>query len=502
MIMSSTASSAPLAMEVLAVTKMYYGKSINGFIGFLLIISTQCLGYGIAGVLRSVLTYPTKMLYPSTLPVASLLEVLHGEKSEVKKRLRVFYIGFTVLFFWEFFPQFIMPLLTGISIFCLTKRDSMVFTRLFGGSNGNEGLGFMSFCLDWQYISGTPMWLPLQTLCNNLVGWVLCIVCFMGVYYGNIWNSRNFPFLTQLLYTGESTAQKYVRFNQTEILNSKYEVDYTLLEEKGIPYFAGSFIVYLISTNVAITGTFTHLLLFHYNDIKSAWSFMTPSAIKSTFTNGNWKFWKNPSDTRDPNSTDPHVKLMLTYKDAPNWWYGMVFILSICTGLIATHLAQSTLPWWGFFIAVCLACVCILFFGAQYAITGFHFGVQPVIQMLGGYLHPGRPVANMYFTLVVCFRSIQWYRVTNRVQGYNTVSQGQLLLKDLKLAQYVKLSPRCLFTVQLVGTLVGGGLSYMIMDTITTNQREILLSIEGTNIWSGQVLQSYVGTPYPSSMQH
>jgi OPT oligopeptide transporter protein len=63
MIMSSTAASAPLAMEVLAVTKLYYNKPINPLVGFLLIISTQCLGYGIAGVLRKVLTYPTKMLY-------------------------------------------------------------------------------------------------------------------------------------------------------------------------------------------------------------------------------------------------------------------------------------------------------------------------------------------------------------------------------------------------------------------------------------------------------
>jgi hypothetical protein len=100
MIMSSTASSAPLAMEVLAVNKLYYNKVINPFVGFLLIISTQCLGYGVAGVLRSVLTYPTKMLYPSVLSITSLIEVLHGEKSETKKRLRVFYIGFSILFLW------------------------------------------------------------------------------------------------------------------------------------------------------------------------------------------------------------------------------------------------------------------------------------------------------------------------------------------------------------------------------------------------------------------
>jgi hypothetical protein len=77
----------------------------------------------------------------------------------------------------------------------------------------------------------------------------------------------------------------------------------------------------------------------------------------------------------------------------------MVFIFSIVIGLITIMLSDSTLPWWGFFIACVLSAVCILFFGAQFAITGFAFIVQPVIQMLAGYLHPGKPVANMFFVL-------------------------------------------------------------------------------------------------------
>jgi hypothetical protein len=51
-----------------------------------------------------VIDNPTEVLikisYPAVLSITTLVEVLHGEKSEVKKRLRVFYIGFTVLFFW------------------------------------------------------------------------------------------------------------------------------------------------------------------------------------------------------------------------------------------------------------------------------------------------------------------------------------------------------------------------------------------------------------------
>ena len=76
----------------------------------------------------------------------------------------------------------------------------------------------------------------------------------------------------------------------------------------------------------------------------------------------------------------------------------------------------------------------ILFFGAQFAITGFQYNMQPVVQMLAGYIHPGRPMANMYFVLF----------------GYNSVVQGQLLLRDLKLGQYAHLAPRVTFTMQLV----------------------------------------------------
>jgi OPT oligopeptide transporter protein len=83
---------------------------------------------------------------------------------------------------------------------------------------------------------------------------------------------------------------------------------------------------------------------------------------------------------------------------------------------------------------VVLSPLCVLFFGAQFAITGFNFIIQPVIQMIGGYLNPGRPVANMYFVLF----------------GYNSVYQGQLLLRDLKFGQYAHLAPRCTFTMQMV----------------------------------------------------
>src|SRR6266581_7592369 len=71
--------------------------------------------------------------------------------------------GFRI-FIWEIFPEWMFPLLTGFSVFCLANPRSTDFTRVFGGSNGNEGLGLLSICFDWQYIAGqvNPLTIPLR----------------------------------------------------------------------------------------------------------------------------------------------------------------------------------------------------------------------------------------------------------------------------------------------------------------------------------------------------
>jgi hypothetical protein len=65
-----------------------------------------------------------------------------------------------------------------------------------------------------------------------------------------------------------------------------------------------------------------------------------------------------------------------------------------------------------------------------------------------------------------------------------------LTIQDLKLGQYVHLAPRCTFAMQVFGTVIGCTMSYVNMQKITTEKRDILLAIQGTNVWSGQMLQS------------
>lgn len=77
------------------------------------------------------------------------------------------------------------------------------------------------------------------------------------------------------------------------------------------------------------------------------------------------------------------------------------------------------------------------------------------------------------------------------VFGFNGVQQGQWLARDLKIAQLIHLSPKATFTAQMLGAVIGGVLNYIMMRTIVSNQFEILTSIQGSNIWSGQNVQQY-----------
>ena len=75
------------------------------------------------------------------------------------------------MFIYEVIPAYIFPLLNGVNIVCLATQKAPskvqdVITNLFGGTDGNEGLGFLSFGFDWQYITSTYVqWSQLLVLC-------------------------------------------------------------------------------------------------------------------------------------------------------------------------------------------------------------------------------------------------------------------------------------------------------------------------------------------------
>ena len=138
------AASLPEAMQILAVQKLFYNLNPHPAVGIFLVISTQMLGYGVAGLLRSTLVYPSAMLYPQNIPVASLMESLHKDRKVVQKKLRVFYICFGALFVWQVMPQYISKSLSQFDTLALVNSRQCLYLAVSRYSVLPTGTAFLS----------------------------------------------------------------------------------------------------------------------------------------------------------------------------------------------------------------------------------------------------------------------------------------------------------------------------------------------------------------------
>ncbi|KAE8651403.1 hypothetical protein Csa_002685 [Cucumis sativus] len=133
---------------------------------------------------------------------------------------------------------------------------------------------------------------------------------------------------------------------------------------------------------------------------------------------------------------------MRNYKDIPTWWFHIVLLGAIAASLaLCIFLKKEVqLPWWGLLFAAALAFIFTLPISIITATTNQTPGLNIITEYLMGVILPGRPIAN------VCFKTY----------GYISMAQAVSFLNDFKLGHYMKIPPRSMFLVQLIGTVIAG----------------------------------------------
>ncbi|KAJ2920656.1 hypothetical protein H1R20_g16438, partial [Candolleomyces eurysporus] len=461
-LVASTAAYGTTSVTNFAVQRLYYDTKVEATTAILATFSTACFGYGLVGLLRPLTVYPSEMVYWQNLPTVSIFQALHFDSSANAKRVKLFWIAFAAMFVYEIIPAYIFPLLNGVSVFCLASQKAPqhivdIFTNLFGGTDGNEGLGLLSLSFDWQYIGSawvqvlflSPlsaneniryMSLPLIQQANSWVGYAICYIAIMAIYYSNTWNSLEFPMLSSSIFSSNGSI-----YRQSAVFGTHFVLNQTALEEVGLPALTGSNAWHNLTANLAIGGLVAHVIFF--------WG---PYAVDS---------FRLAYRKTQP---DPHYQAMLKYKEAPWWWYALLLVLSFLAGLIVVFKGQTTLPWWSYIVALLLGTFVAPFSTLLYARMGNGVATNQLMKMVAGAVNPGRPVANLYFSM--------W--------SHDVVSTSIGLAQDLKIGQYLKIPPRVMFLTQIWGALI------VVMISVVTAQREVLLSPTGTNVWSGQAVQS------------
>jgi hypothetical protein len=123
----------------------------------LFLLSSQCFGFGLAGICRRYLVRPAAIIWPGNLSVIAVLNSLFEESDDTSKyktsRFKFYLWACFALAVYQFIPSYFAPIFKSIALLCILApaSSSNSTLKLFGSPY--EGLGIFSFTLDWTYAS-------------------------------------------------------------------------------------------------------------------------------------------------------------------------------------------------------------------------------------------------------------------------------------------------------------------------------------------------------------
>ncbi|KAK0588616.1 hypothetical protein LWI29_003229 [Acer saccharum] len=412
---SAFGSGSAYAIGIVTIIKAFYGRKISFLAGWLLIITTQVLGYGWAGLLRKYVVEPAYMWWPNTLVQVSLFRALHEKDEERMSRAKFFVIALICSFSWYLVPGFLIPTLSSISWICWVFSKSVTAQQI---GSGMRGLGLGAMTVDWTVVASflfSPLISPFFAIVNVFMGYVLIVYIAIPIaYWGlDLYNAHRFPIFSSHLFT--SQGQQY---NITAIVNDKFEIDMVKYGEQGRIHLSMFFALTYGFGFATIASTITHVALFYGREIYDR--------FRASYKE----------------KEDIHTRMMRKYKDIPPWWFYLLLAVTLAVSLVLCIVLkdQVQMPWWGLLFAAAMAFVFTLPISIITATTNQTPGLNIITEYIMGLIYPGRPIAN------VCFK----------VYGYMSMAQAVSFLNDFKLGHYMKIPPRSMFLVQFIGTILAG----------------------------------------------
>lgn len=416
-VMAGIGASTAYATEIVAVERYYYHHNWGFGFQWLLVMSTQLLGFSMGGFLRRFLVSPPSMIWPNTLVSCALFNTLHSQsyvgvgKHEGLSRERFFLFVFIGAATWYTFPGYLFQALSWFSWVTWLAPDNIKVNQLFGY---RSGLGFSLITFDWNQIAfiGSPLATPWWAEANVMIGffffyWFLTPI----LYYKNVWYSQYLPMSSLMAF--DNTGKQY---NISRIIDQNGHFDAEAFRAYSPLYLSITFVMSYGLSFLSITATITHALI---------------------------HFWK-PIQLHFKRSLreqpDIHAQLMAKYPQVPEWYYGCIFMITFIFICVCVEIWPTEMPVWTLVVAILIALFYVVPIGMIQAVTNRQIGLNVITEMIIGFLLPGRPLSMMIFKTV----------------GYISVYQAIQFTGDMKLGHYMKISPVPLFWAQILSTIVAG----------------------------------------------
>jgi len=446
----------------------------------LIALSTNFIGYGMAGICRRFLVYPSYCVWPASLVTIALNSAFHNDINTPVEgpfgkiwrisRLKFFYLMFGAMFVWFWFPNYIWTSLSNfnwITWIAPYHRDLNTIT------GSNNGLGVNPFpTFDWNVLlwdSADPLMVPFFSTFNRFIGVFISFWVVVGFWYGNLYDTGYLPINTNRVYDHFGNL-----YNVSRAINDRGLFDEDKYAAYSPPFLgAGNVVIYMFFFGI-YTSTLTYALLYHRREIVTGFKGIWNSMRK-----------KGPTLNDETHDLDVHTRLMKAYREVPEWWYMICLVLAIVCGISGiagweTHTSPGVI-----FYGLALCIVFVIPVGIIKAMTGIEVTLNVLAEFIGGSWVEGNALAMNYF----------------KSFGYVTCAHAVMFSNDLKLAHYVKIPPRHTFAAQIVATFIStficvGVLNFQMtsIDDVCTEDALFKLTCPGVNtFFTASVLWGTVG---------
>ncbi|RSL54185.1 hypothetical protein CEP54_010036 [Fusarium duplospermum] len=436
-VMASVSFSVAYATDIILAQLVFYKQNFGIMFQLLLTISTQSVGYGIAGMLRKFLVYPASMIWPENLVGVTLMNAMYERNDApdptiiggTMHRYKWFTIVTGCAFAYYFIPGFLAQFLSMFAVATWLAPQNPVVNQLFGGQTG---LSLLPITFDWTQIAGyvgSPLIPPWHAIANTLIGvGTFFIVLSSFLHYGGVWYAEYLPMSDSSTY--DNTGASY---NTTRILTPEFTLDEEEYKNYSPLFISTTFAMSYGLSFAAISSLVVYTYLHNGKQI--------------------WQQWRNSTKEKP----DIHMKLMTKYKEAPTWWYMSLFAAMLLIGFYTVLGYPTNLSWWAFLLAIAISFGFALPIGIIQAVTNTQIGLNVLTEFIYGYLQPGRPLALMIF----------------KTYGYITMAQSLRFVSDLKFGHYMKIPPRTMFLTQVVATTFSCFIQIIVLNLALNNIEDV-----------------------------
>lgn len=481
-IMANVAYNTPYTNYIIWVQYLpqYFDQPYASHVAYqiLIALATNFIGYGIAGICRRFLVYPSYCVWPASLVTIALNSAFHtGGNPPVEgpfrgvwriSRLKFFYLMFGAMFIWFWFPNYIF---TSLSKFNWLSWISPHHRNLNIITGINNGLGMNPFpTWDWNVLlwdSADPLMVPFFSTFNRFIGAFASFWIVLAFWYSNVYNTGYLPINTNRVYDNMGKL-----YNISRAVDDKGMFDQQGYENYSPPFLgAGNVVIYMFFFAI-YTSTLTYAILYHRHEIAMGFKVLFKSLRKKT-------------PLENEHILDVHNRLMKSYKEVPEWWYMICLACAIALGISGivgwdTHTSPGVV-----FYGLALCVVFVIPVGIIKAMTGIEITLNVLAEFIGGSWVDGNALAMNYF----------------KSFGYVTCAHAVWFCNDLKLAHYTKIPPRQTFAAQMVATFLStlvcvGVLNFQLMHirNVCTEEAQFKLTCPGVNtFFTSSVLWGTVG---------